>query len=78
MPLSRCREVMDRISAIIDDEVGAAKRLRFHAHLLVCARCARYFEQFRLIKEAAGVVTTEDLPDDFDSVMDFVLDEIDG
>ncbi len=78
MPFTACRIVMDRVSAIIDGELGAVARVRFHAHLAMCPPCKRYYEQFVATREAAGVVEPEDLPQDFEQVMSFVMDAIEG
>jgi len=37
----------------------------------------RYYKQFLAIKEAAGEVKPADLPEDFEKVMHFVLEELD-
>jgi predicted anti-sigma-YlaC factor YlaD len=76
MALKNCEKVLDGVSAILDGEVGPVATAGFHAHLLMCRSCKRYFEQFKAVKEAAGVVTKEDLPEDFDQVMAFVLDQL--
>lgn len=76
MPMSRCEDVIARISTILDQEAGAVARLRFHAHLAMCEDCRRYYRQLVEVRAAAGHVTPEDVPEDFDRVMGFVLDQL--
>ena len=73
MPFSRCRDVIERVSSILDGEATVRERLAFHGHLAMCGECSRYFAQFRTIHEAAGIVRPEDLPGDFDRVLGSVL-----
>jgi anti-sigma factor RsiW len=73
--MSRCRDILDGLSAIVDGQAGLLERLRFHAHVAMCENCRRYYRQFKAVQEAAGVVLPEDLPGDFETVMDFVLGE---
>lgn len=73
----KCRDVADKISEIIDGQASMMTRMRFHSHLMMCDNCRRYFEQFKTVKELAGKVSSDDLPADFDHVMDFVMKEID-
>ena len=74
MPFTRCQEVIERVSSILDGEVGLIARARFHGHLAMCSSCRNYYEQMLEVRDAAGVVNPEDVPSDFDSVMGFVLD----
>ncbi len=73
----KCSDVADKISDIIDERASVVARMRFHSHLMICANCRRYFEQFKRVKELAGKVSPDDLPEDFDHVMGFVMNEID-
>ncbi len=73
MPFSACRDVLARVSDILDGEAGLPARLRFHGHLAMCDRCRDYYRQFRDVRAAAGVVLPEDVPADFDEVMGAVL-----
>lgn len=77
MPMSRCEDVIARISSILDHEASQVARLRFHAHLAMCEDCRHYYQQMVTVREAAGQVRPEDVPADFDRVMGFVLDQLD-
>lgn len=70
-----CEEIVERMSAIVDGEAPLGTRARFRAHLAMCKHCSAYFREFKAVKEAAGTVSPEDLPADFDQVMSFVLDD---
>ncbi|MCK5424275.1 MAG: zf-HC2 domain-containing protein [Emcibacter sp.] len=73
----KCRDVVDKISEIIDGQASMMTRMRFHSHLMMCNNCRRYFKQFKRVKEISGKVTADDLRADFDHVMGFVMKEID-
>lgn len=76
MPFSRCRDVIERVSAVMDGEVGGLDRLRFHAHLAICPPCKRYYRQLVELRALGAQPTEEDLPQDFAEVMSFVLDAV--
>lgn len=76
MPFTKCRVVIEKVSAILDGESGLVERARFHAHLAMCPNCKRYYEQFIELRAAVGEVTPQDVPEDFDKVMGFVLDAL--
>lgn len=73
---SKCIDVVGRVSDVVDHEADFMTAAHFYGHLAICSNCRRYFKQFKIVKEAAGVVTPEDLPDDFNRVMDFVMREV--
>ena len=76
MPFSPCSEVIERVSTIIDDEVGTWDKMRFHAHLAMCGPCKRYYQQFVAVRALGAEPTEADLPEDFADVMSFVLDAV--
>ncbi len=76
MPFRPCRTVLEQVSGIVDGEAGLVVRMRFHGHLAMCAHCRQYYRQFLEVKEAAGVVTPEDVPEDFEAVMAGCLAEL--
>lgn len=73
MPLSRCRDVVARVSEIVDGKAGVVARARFFAHLAMCPECVVYYEQLRDLSKAAAAPQPEDLPADFDRVLGAVL-----
>jgi len=73
----KCTDVVAKVSDILDGEAGHLTRMRFYGHVMMCRNCRRYLAQFKRIKELAGKITPDDLPPDFDQVMNFVIREID-
>ena len=45
-----CREVVDRSSELIDDELPAAERFRVRLHLLMCHRCRNFLDSLRQLR----------------------------
>ncbi len=72
MPMSRCEDVIERISVVIDGAAGLFATLRFRAHLAMCESCRRYYWQMVRVRHAAAVVRPDDLPEDFEEIMGFV------
>ena len=68
-----CEEVVAHMSMIVDGEAPASKRMLFWAHLAICGPCREYYRQFVQVHRAAGQVAPDALPEDFASVMSFVL-----
>lgn len=76
MMFIKCIDVVGKISEVVDQQASLMTRVRFYGHVMMCSNCRRYFKQFKAVKEAAGMVTPDDLPDDFDRVMDFVIKKV--
>ncbi len=74
----RCSDVADKISEIIDREASLMTRFRFYTHLMVCPKCREYFSQFKLLKTASNQPDPEHLPEDFNKVMGFVMEEVEN
>lgn len=72
----KCSKVVSKISDIIDGEADLMTRMRFYGHIMMCKNCRRYLDQFRRVRDFAGKVTQDDLPEDFDRVMNFVMEEV--
>jgi anti-sigma factor RsiW len=43
-----CQEVVELVTAYLDDALGAGDRERFEEHLAFCDGCANYLEQIRM------------------------------
>jgi predicted anti-sigma-YlaC factor YlaD len=78
MPMSRCENVIERVSSIMDGEASVIERARFHAHLAMCTNCTAYYQQMRAVRDAAGTVKAADLPSDFEDVLGGIFDKLDG
>ncbi len=70
--------VATKISDIIDHDASIMTRLRFYSHLMMCTKCRQYYQQFKTLKEVAGETDPEQLPSDFEDVMNFVMNEIEN
>ncbi len=74
--LHRCKDVTAKVSDILDREASLSVRLGFYGHVMICAKCRRYFAQFKRVKEAAGEIAADDAPVDFEPVMNTVMKEV--
>jgi anti-sigma factor RsiW len=57
-----CRQIVELVTAYLDDALAPADRERFEEHLVFCDGCSGYLEQMRLAIEATGRVQLGDLP----------------
>jgi len=76
MPFSRCQDVIERVSVVIDGEASSWDRMRFHMHLAMCPPCKRYYRQIVQTRALGTEPQPDDLPEDFEQVMAFVLDVV--
>lgn len=74
MPFRKCSEVLAEIDRIADGEAPMLDRARFQMHLAMCKPCAQYYQQYVAVRDAAGRVDVDRLPDDFSEVMGRMLD----
>ena len=56
-----CNELVETITAYIEDSMPAPDRQRFEAHLAECQGCARYLAQMRRTIALTGTLRDEDL-----------------
>jgi anti-sigma factor RsiW len=56
-----CQELVELVTAYLEDALAPAERDRFDAHLSECGTCQVYVEQMRETIRLAGRVTPEDL-----------------
>ncbi|MFN4207320.1 MAG: zf-HC2 domain-containing protein [Agrobacterium albertimagni] len=49
----RCREVADRASLLIDDELALWPRFNMRLHLAMCRGCRAFVEQMRITRDLA-------------------------
>jgi anti-sigma factor RsiW len=59
-PLS-CQELVELVTAYFDGGLSRRDRRRFEAHVAACEHCPKYVEQMRLVIEATGRLTEDDL-----------------
>jgi len=56
-----CQELVELVTAYFDGSLSRSDRRRFERHLSGCDHCTQYVEQMRLVIEATGRLTEEDL-----------------
>jgi anti-sigma factor RsiW len=54
-----CQEVVELVTAYIDDALDASDRERFEEHLVFCDGCESYLEQMRTTVRLTGRVENE-------------------
>ncbi len=70
---ARCDCFYAVLSDFLDGELPPEEARQVEAHLRLCPPCLVYLEQFRIVHQACGKVEPEDLPADFDHVMQGVM-----
>jgi len=56
-----CREVVELLSGLLDDELPARERARVEAHLTACDGCSMILDELRETVRLTGRLTEEDL-----------------
>ena len=57
-----CRQVVELVTAYLEDALDSADRERFEEHLVFCDGCSNYLEQMRATVRLTGRVVESDLP----------------
>jgi anti-sigma factor RsiW len=57
-----CQELVELVTAYFDGGLSRADRRRFRAHIRGCDHCTAYIEQMRVMIEATGRLTEDDIP----------------
>ena len=56
-----CQELVELVTAYFDGSLSRVDRRRFRAHISGCDHCTAYVEQMRLVIEATGRLTEDDI-----------------
>jgi anti-sigma factor RsiW len=56
-----CQELVELVTAYFDGSLSRRDRRRFRAHISGCDHCTAYVEQMRLVIEATGQLTEQDV-----------------
>jgi anti-sigma factor RsiW len=56
-----CQELVELVTAYFDGSLPRRDRRRFERHISGCDNCTAYVEQMRLVVEASGRLTEDDL-----------------
>ena len=60
-PPLACQELVELVTAYFDGSLSRRDRRRFRRHISACDNCSAYVEQMRLMIEASGRLTEDDL-----------------
>jgi anti-sigma factor RsiW len=56
-----CQELVELVTAYFDGSLSRSDRRRFRAHISGCDYCTAYIEQMRLVIDATGRLTEDDI-----------------
>jgi anti-sigma factor RsiW len=56
-----CQELVELVTAYFDGSLSRRDRRRFERHIAGCDHCTAYLEQMRLVIDATGRLTEDDL-----------------
>jgi len=56
-----CQELVELVTAYFDGSLSRTDRRRFRRHISGCDHCTAYVEQMRLVIEATGGLTEDDI-----------------
>jgi anti-sigma factor RsiW len=56
-----CQELVELVTAYLDGSLSRSDRRRFRRHISGCDHCTAYVEQMRLVIEASGRLTEDDI-----------------
>ena len=60
-----CNELVELVTAYLDDSLDLPTRARFDLHLLDCDGCSQYLQQFQVTIDTVGRIGAEHLDPDF-------------
>jgi anti-sigma factor RsiW len=64
-----CRDIVELVTAYLEDALSPTDRERFEEHLVFCDGCDRYLEQMRLTISATSHVPIEELPPELEVLL---------
>ena len=56
-----CKELVELVTAYLDERMPAEQRLRFEEHIAFCSPCSVYLEQMRQTITLTGALREDDL-----------------
>lgn len=56
-----CNELVELVTAYLDESLDLDTRARFDLHLLDCDGCANYLQQFRATVATIGTISVDDV-----------------
>lgn len=71
-----CKQVAERASDLIDDELGLWDRLRMRLHLAMCHGCAHFVDQIRQTRALARLAGQANAPTGDDARIDAIFSRL--
>jgi len=62
-----CRDLVELVTAYLEDALDPETRARFDLHLLDCNGCENYLQQFRVTVDTLGMIRDDDVEPAFRS-----------
>jgi anti-sigma factor RsiW len=59
-----CQELVELVTAYLDNALSAQERRRFEEHVTNCRGCRVYIEQMRMTIRLTGAITEDEVPPD--------------
>jgi anti-sigma factor RsiW len=56
-----CQELVELVTSYFDGSLSRSDQRRFRRHIEGCDNCSAYVEQMRLMVEASGLITEDDI-----------------
>lgn len=72
----KCKDIAEQSSEFIDDRLSVTQKLRVYFHLLICAHCRCFIQQFkRLISHSKGLQQTHITDEEAEAILQHVKQE---
>jgi anti-sigma factor RsiW len=68
-----CQELVELVTAYLEDALEADERVRFEEHLALCEGCSIYVEQMRTTIRLSGMLTPESVSADAEEALTAAL-----
>jgi hypothetical protein len=64
-----CRELVELVTAYLENALSRSDRMRFEAHISGCDACTTYLEQMRTTIRLAGTLRVDDVSREAEAVL---------
>ena len=64
-----CRELVELVTAYLEEALTPAERLRFDRHIEACGKCAEYLRQIRRTVQIVGTLRPDDLSQEAEAAL---------
>ena len=62
-PAVSCRQVVDLVTAYLEDVLPTDERRAFERHVAICPPCRGYLSQMRRVQQLTGTLEADDVPE---------------